>query len=65
MASKIVLSGLLVLSALCLIEAQLKRDSVQVRPPPPVIRIPPPPPPPKVRSASYSIDSKLTVNFVV
>ncbi|KAG0423379.1 hypothetical protein HPB47_000841 [Ixodes persulcatus] len=35
--------------SLCLIEAQLKRDSVQVRPPPPVIRIPPPPPPPKTR----------------
>uniref|UniRef100_A0A090XD32 Putative secreted mucin n=1 Tax=Ixodes ricinus TaxID=34613 RepID=A0A090XD32_IXORI len=50
MASKIVLSGLLVLSALCLIEAQLKTDSVQVRPPPPVIKIPPPPPPPKTNS---------------
>ncbi|KAM7303317.1 uncharacterized protein LOC115324987 [Ixodes scapularis] len=49
MASKIVLSGLLVLSALCLIDAQLRRDSVQVRIPPPVIKIPPPPPPPKTR----------------
>ncbi|XP_029834083.3 uncharacterized protein LOC115318524 [Ixodes scapularis] len=49
MASKIVLSGLLVLSALCLIEAQQKKDSVEVRPPPPVIKIPPPPPPPKTR----------------
>ncbi|KAM7303427.1 uncharacterized protein ISCGN_013385 [Ixodes scapularis] len=49
MASKIVLSGLLILSALCLIEAQLRRDSVQVRIPPPVIKFQPPPPPPKTR----------------